>query len=106
MVSLVRRRRLEADGALLRGAGEGLRRVPRLTEGRELVLEAIELGGGIITERDFRHVSYGSVWRIGEKNRKRVLRRLIGEGLIEVMGASPAVYRVTALGRLARRLRG
>jgi hypothetical protein len=35
----------------------------------------------------------------------RVLKRLIREGLIEVMGLGPAVYRVTKLARLARSMR-
>ena len=36
--------------------------------------------------------------------KSRVLKRLITEGLIEVMGLGPAVYRVTKLGRMARSL--
>ena len=39
-------------------------------------------------------------------NRRRVLRRLIADGLVEVLALSPAAYRVTKLGLLARRLRG
>jgi hypothetical protein len=34
----------------------------------------------------------------------RVLKRLICEGLIEVMGLGPAVYRLTKPGRVARSL--
>src|SRR5215472_2574028 len=75
------------------------RRVPELTVAMRLALAAIELcGGGPLSERRFNHPGGGPPYEVSA----RVLRRLIREGLIEVMGASPAVYRVTYLGRMAR----
>ena len=70
-------------------------RVPPLTEERTRLLEeilALEYRPVVIEK-----CHYG--------NRVRVLRRLIADGLVEVLALSPAVYRVTKLGLVARRLR-
>ena len=95
----------------MRGAGRrfddeaGLRRVPSLSAGMMAMIDGIEAAGG----RPFSQVRFlrrGVAYEIEDRSRKRILVRLLREGLIEVMGLSPAVYRVTELGRLARRLRG
>jgi len=65
--------------------------VPRLTDCEREVLVKLEVAGGL------------AAWW-GEKNRNRVVRELVRKGLIEVMGLSPAIYRVTRLGVLARRV--
>ena len=76
-------------------------RVPALTEAMRLALEAVELaGGGALCERRVSRPGGGEAYEVDA----RVLRRLIREGLIEVMGLAP-VYRVTKLGRLARSMR-
>ena len=98
--------RFERDVERLRRDEGRFARVPDLTVPMRLVLEAIELCNGLpLSEVGLSRIG-GGVWRIGLKNRKRVLRRLLAEGLIEVMGASPAVYRVTTLGKITRRVRG
>jgi hypothetical protein len=77
-------------------------RAPRLTEAMRLALAAVELcGGGPLSARRFSRPGGGGAYRV----EARVLRRLIREGLVQVMSLQPAVYRVTRLGRLARRLR-
>ena len=94
-------RDLERLGLELRGPGEGLRKVPGLTLEMRLALDAVELCGG----RAFCERSFVLFWGGGYRVKSRVLKRLITEGLIEVMGLGPAVYRVTTLGRIARSLR-
>jgi len=87
---------------LLRGAGEGLRRVPELTEAMRLALAAIEIAGcRPLSEQRFRFPGDNGEYEVSAV----VLQRLIRKGLIEVMGLGPAVYRVTKLGRLARSMR-
>jgi hypothetical protein len=82
----------------------GLRAVPRLTVPMRVALEAIVLADGLpLVERDF--VRAGERWRLSaSRSNVRVLKRLLAEGLIEVMGLGPAVYRLTKLGRVARSL--
>ena len=74
--------------------------LPALTEDMRLVLDAIVICDGIaLCDCSFTRggVRYGiSV---------HVLKHLLRDGLIEVMGLSPAVYRLTKLGRLARRFK-
>src|SRR6516165_428455 len=86
---MVRSLELERQGELLRGPGEELRRVPEVTWEMHVHLAAIELAAG----RPLCEVRFGN----GEGTEWRpdagVLRRLIREGLIEVMGLGPAVYR-------------
>ena len=82
----------------------GLREVPRLSAGMMAMIDGIEAAGG----RPFgelRFLQHGRPYLIEDRSRKRILVRLLHERLIEVVGLSPAVYRVTELGRLARRLR-
>jgi hypothetical protein len=77
-------------------------RVPALTEAMRLALEAVELaGGGVLCEPRVSRSGGGEAYEVDA----RVLKRLIREGLIEVMGLAPAVYRVMKLGRLARSMR-
>ena len=74
-------------------------RVPGLTAGQRGVLQRL-------IEIEDRSV----VQRVGFEQARsavtRALRELIRVGCVDVMGASPAVYRVTRLGRIALRLRG
>jgi hypothetical protein len=98
---ITRRERLERDLADLRREEGRFARVPRLTLEMRLALDTVELcGGRAFCERSF--VLFGGG---GYRVKSRVLKRLIREGLIEVMGLGPAVYRVTKLGRIARSLR-
>jgi len=77
--------------------------VPALTEAMRLALEAVELaGGGALCERRVSRPVGGEAYEVDA----RILKQLIREGLIEVMGLAPAVYRVTKLGRLARKAAG
>ena len=99
---MVRSLELARQGELLRGAGEGLRRVPELTEAMRLALAAIEIAGcRPLSEQRFRFPGDNGEYEVSAV----VLQRLIRKGLIEVMGLGPAVYRVTKLGRLARSMR-
>ena len=80
-------------------------RVPRLTAGMRVMMAAVELAGSRpVSEVRFGRTQDRRAWVAGERKAKRVLRELIGLGLIEVMSLSPARYRVTRLGRLAREL--
>ena len=81
-------------------------RVPRLSRAQRVMLEAVELAeNGALFRKIFS--AGGLRWHVDATNtRKAVLRRLIGMGLVEVMGAGPARYRLTRLGRLTRELRG
>jgi hypothetical protein len=100
-MTLTKRERLERDLADLRREEGRFARVPGLTLEMRLALDAVELcGGRAFCERSF--VLFGGG---GYRVKSRVLKRLIREGLIEVMGLGPAVYRVTKLGRIARSLR-
>ena len=81
-----------------------LRRVPRLSVGMVAMIDGIEAAGG----RPFSELKFlrrGVPYEIEDRSRKRILVRLLRQGLIEVVGLSPAVYRVTRLGGIARRLR-
>jgi hypothetical protein len=96
----MRSRQLELEGLRLRGAGEGLRKVPELTLAMRIALEAIELcAGEPFCGRQFRRPG-GDPYQITAG----ILRKLLREGLIEVMELGPAVYRLTKLGRVARSL--
>jgi hypothetical protein len=96
----VRERQLE----LLKRNEMGLRRVPELTGPMRLALEAIELcNGRPLSEARFRRHADGDGVSVVQFS-PRVLKRLICEGLIEVMGLAPAVYRLTKPGRVARSL--
>ena len=79
--------RLFAKGPLVR--------LPRLTQARRRLLDEI-------LALEYRPVV---IEKCHWGNRRRVLRRLIADGLVEVMGLSPAAYRVTKLGMIAMRLR-
>jgi hypothetical protein len=74
-------------------------RVPKLRSNadghrqREVLQRVFELGGAGVSQR----VGNGQA-RSGVS---RVLRALMRKGLIELVGVSPARYRVTGLGRLA-----
>jgi hypothetical protein len=74
-------------------------RVPKLrgnTDGhrqREVLQRVFELGGAGVSQRVGNGQAKGGV--------TRVLRALMDKGLIELVGVSPARYRVTRLGRLA-----
>ena len=73
-------------------------RVPELTLPMRMALEAIELcAGEPFCGRQFRRPG-GDPYQITAG----ILRKLLREGLIEVMGLGPAVYRLTKLGRVAR----
>ena len=75
-------------------------RVPELTLPMRIALEAIELcAGEPFCGRQFRRPG-GDPYQITA----RILRKLLREGLIGVMGLGPAVYRLTKLGRVARSL--
>ena len=54
---------------------------------------------------ELRFLRAGQAYEIEDRSRKRILVRLLHERLIEVVSLSPAVYRVTRLGGIARRLR-
>ena len=72
-----------------------LGRLPELTIPMLIALRAIELAGGRpLHAVRFRHPGDGKDYRVSTA----VLRHLIRDGLIEVMGVAPAVYRVTRLG--------
>jgi hypothetical protein len=71
-------------------------RVPPLSEERRALLDEI-------LALEYRPVV---IEKCHWGNRRRVLRRLIADGLVEVLALSPAAYRVTKLGLLAMRLRG
>ena len=84
------------------------RRLPQLTDPMRVMLRAIDLAGGDgLSAGNFRRPG-GQAWHcvFGKGHGARVLRRLLALGLIEVMGVSPARYRVTRLGRLTVGLRG
>src|SRR5215472_7235028 len=72
--------------------------VPRLTGGEDRVLGRLVVWGCEVYPREF-----VGQWGRGET---RILRSLVGKGCVEVMGVSPARYRVTKLGRIAWRLFG
>jgi hypothetical protein len=72
-----------------------LGRLPELTIPMLIALRAIELAGGRpLHAVRFRHPGDGKDYRVSTV----VLRHLNRDGLIEVMGVAPAVYRVTRLG--------
>ena len=77
-------------------------RVPDLSDAMRLALQWLEvLGGRPLSEHpNFRREDEAERRSI----RPVVLKKLIREGLIEVMGLSPARYRVTKLGKFARSL--
>ena len=85
-------------------------RLPKISAAERLAMVAIELcRGRPLSAVKFRLATEGEEWRALWRRRgmaKRLLRRLIDAGLIEVVSLGPAVYRVTRLGRLTRRLRG
>ena len=100
----MRRRDIEVAGVAMRGPGEGLRRIPRLSMAERLALEAILLAGGrSLSEVEFSGVNGGVGYCALWWKQAGVLRGLIREGLVEVMSLGPAVYRVTKLGEIARR---
>ena len=73
----------------------GLRRVPRLTPGMRLGLGLF--AAGVVTGDKFKaDLGYRST---------QYLRRLLRKRLIEVMQLSPAVYRLTELGKIVWRLK-
>ena len=69
-------------------------RVPELTDTRRRVLARLEAAGCEVVGFDRVHGELAIT-----------LRWLIAQGLIEVMAVSPARYRVTKLGRIARMMR-
>jgi len=73
-------------------------RVPRLTGGEDRVLRRLVMRGCEDYPAEWR-----GQWGRGET---RILRSLVGKGCVEVMGVSPARYRVTKLGRIARQVFG
>ena len=79
-------------------------RVPELSDAMRLALQWLEvLGGRPLSEHpNFRREDEAERRSI----RPVVLKKLIRLGLIEVMGLSPARYRVTKLGKVARSLGG
>ena len=82
-------------------------RLPRLDGEAVLMLMAVWLAGGrALSEVHFRRAG-GGRWYLdwGKGHGRRILRRLIRERLIEVVGLSPARYRLTRLGRIVRELR-
>ena len=87
MGELVRGRRVPDDRF-------GLRGVPRLTVGMREVLEAVERCEGRPLS-EVRFTRRGREWRVDTRMMRRVMKRLLREGLIEVMGLGPAVYRLT-----------
>jgi len=92
---------MERQLELLRGGREGLRRVPELSDAMRLTLTAVELcAGAPLWQRRFRRPG-----REGYIVSPRALKRCIREGLVEVVSLAPAVYRVTRLGAIARKLR-
>ena len=82
-----------------------MRRVPRLRVGMAAMIDGVELAAGAPFSR-LRFTLGGRPYEIDDRSRKRILVRLLHARLIEVVGLSPAVYRVTRLGKVARRLRG
>src|SRR5262245_39441710 len=78
------------------------RPLPELTEGMRLALIAIELAAG----RPLCEVKFARPdGEVGYKARSVELRKLLRKGLIAVVSLSPAVYRITKLGRIAREFR-
>ena len=77
-------------------------RVPDLSDAMRLALQWLEMleGRPLCEHLNFRRMDEAERRSI----RPVVLKRLIREGLIEVMGLSPARYRVTKLGKVARSL--
>ena len=83
------------------------RRLPLLTAQQRLVLAAIVLAAGRpLSEVSMREVGVMRDFDVRGWKRGGVFKRLLAMGLIEVVSLSPAVYRVTRLGRLTRSLRG
>ena len=91
------------------------KRLPKITDEQRVVMIAIDLAyGRPLSVVGFRMVAGGKRWRrpaAGQQwrskyNGAKALRVLLARGLIEVVSLGPAVYRVTRLGRLTRRLRG
>jgi hypothetical protein len=94
------------DVEIFPGGREGLRRIPKLTTPERLVLDAILVSiGGEFDLGRFKYLGWDHRYR-GKRLRpnRRILRQLLKEGLIEVMGLGPAVYRLTKPGRVARSL--
>ena len=75
-------------------------RVPDLSDAMRLALQWLEMleCRPLCEHPNFRQMDEAERRSI----RPVVLKRLIREGLIEVMGLSPARYRVTKLGKVAR----
>ena len=73
-------------------------RVPQVTGGERRVLRelvVLECGGRV----------QGSGFEQARSGFTGILRRLIGKGLVDVVGVNPGRYRVTRLGRHVVRLR-
>lgn len=85
------------------------RALPRLTAEQRVLMAAIDLAGGRpLCEVELRHPD-GREYTFtewGEGQRVTAFRRLIRDGLVEVVSMGPAVYRVTRLGQAMRRVRG
>jgi hypothetical protein len=74
--------------------------VHKLTDAHLMIIKQLELAGGAGS------VAFAHQGLLRRGPRTKMLRSMIQSGLIEVVGHSPAVYRVTELGRGSRRFTG